>query len=182
MDAIHARVSGVLPDGTPYSATDPVLLTWIHVAEVSCFLAGYMRYVDPTLSLEAQDRYFEETAEIARRLGARAVPTSAAAVAEYLEAIRPSLLYDHRTREVASALLSQPAPSVAAAPAMALAFEAAKDLLPGWAAQLHGFRIPEPRRRLNRAAVRAMGGTLRWGLVNSAEARARRRVAELGLV
>src|SRR5438874_2425453 len=31
--AIHDRVTGVLPDGTPYSANDPALLTWVHVAE-----------------------------------------------------------------------------------------------------------------------------------------------------
>src|SRR5215203_4954422 len=29
--AIHARVSGTLPDGTPYSASDPHLLRWVHV-------------------------------------------------------------------------------------------------------------------------------------------------------
>lgn len=40
---IHDRVSGELPDGRPYSANDPDLLTWVHVAEVSAFLAAYLR-------------------------------------------------------------------------------------------------------------------------------------------
>ncbi|RZK81376.1 MAG: DUF2236 domain-containing protein, partial [Methylobacterium sp.] len=31
---IHDRVGGTLPDGTPYSANDPALLTWVHAAEV----------------------------------------------------------------------------------------------------------------------------------------------------
>ena len=31
-----------LPDGTPYDANDPELLTWIHVAEVRMFLSGYL--------------------------------------------------------------------------------------------------------------------------------------------
>lgn len=176
---IHDRVRGVLPDGRAYSAHDPALLAWVHVAEVSCFLAAYLRYVDPALSPDAQDRYFAETAEIARRLGAETVPLSRSEVAAYFERVRPELRYDQRTRTVAAALLAQPAPSRAAAPAMAVAFEAAKDLLPPWAADLHGFKTSAPRRAMTDAGVHAIGKVLRWGLTNSAEARARRRAAEL---
>lgn len=176
---IHARVQGTLPDGRPYSADDPDLLTWVHVAEVSSFLAAYLRYVDPAFPAGEQDRYYRETAEIARRLGATDVPGSRAEVAAYLEAVRPELRHDLRTRAVAAALASQPAPSAAAAPAMAAAFDAARDLLPDWAAALHGFRLSGPRRAVARAGVQALGRGMRWALVNSAEARARRRAAEL---
>jgi uncharacterized protein (DUF2236 family) len=176
---IHARVAGTLPDGTPYSADDPDLLTWVHVAEMSSFLAAYLRYVDPAFPAADQDRYFRETAEIARRLGAHDVPESRAEVAGYLRAVRPKLRYDHRTREVAAALLGERPPSRAAAPAMALTFDAAKDLLPDWAAAMHGFRLPAGRRTAARLGVKALGRGLRWALVNSAEARARRRAAEL---
>ena len=113
------------------------------------------------------------------RLGARDVPQSRAEVEAYFKAVRPRLRYDHRTREVAGALLSQRPPSVAAAPAMALAFDAAKDLLPDWAARMHGFRLSPARRATARIGVQALGRTLRWALVNSAEARARRRADEL---
>uniref|UniRef100_UPI0025F0C1A6 oxygenase MpaB family protein n=1 Tax=Phenylobacterium sp. TaxID=1871053 RepID=UPI0025F0C1A6 len=41
--SIHDRVSGALPDGRPYSANDPDLLVWVHVAEVSAFLTAYLR-------------------------------------------------------------------------------------------------------------------------------------------
>jgi len=177
--AIHARVTGTLPDGTPYAAQDPHLLAWVHVAEVSAFLAAYLRYVDPAFPGAEQDRYYRETSEIARRLGAPAVPQSRAEVAAYFDAMRPELLFDRRTREVAQALLSQAAPSAAAAPAMALAFDAAKDLLPAWAARMHGFALSAPRRTAARLGVRGMGRTLRWALVNSAEARARRRAEQL---
>jgi uncharacterized protein (DUF2236 family) len=177
--AIHARVAGTLPDGTPYAADDPDLLTWVHVAEVSAFLAAYLRYVDPAFPAHEQDRYYRETAEIARRLGARDVPQSRAEVEAYFKAVRPRLRYDHRTREVAQALLSQRPPSAAAAPAMALAFDAAKDLLPDWALRMHGFRPSPARRAAARVGVQALGRTLRWALVNSAEARARRRADEL---
>jgi uncharacterized protein (DUF2236 family) len=176
---IHGRVRGTLPDGTPYSADDPDLLTWVHVAEVSSFLAAYLRYVDPAFPPAEQDRYFRETSEIARRLGAPAVPQSRAEVAAYFRAVRPALKYDHRTGEVARALLSQRAPSPVAAPAMTFAFDAAKDLLPDWAARMHGLEMSAPRRAAARLGVQALGHTVRWALVNSAEARARRRAAEL---
>ncbi|MGP0762238.1 oxygenase MpaB family protein, partial [Escherichia coli] len=38
---IHDSVAGTLPDGTPYSANDPELLTFVHVAEVASFLAAH---------------------------------------------------------------------------------------------------------------------------------------------
>lgn len=177
--AIHAQVAGVLPEGGAYSADDPALLTYVHVAEVSSFLAAYLRHVDPNFSETEQDRYYGEVAEVARRLGAADVPATRAEVAAYLTHVRPQLRADVRSRAVAAALLSQRAPSLAAAPAMAIALEAAKDLLPRWAAELHGFRQSPARQGVARAGVQALGGAMRWALVNSAEARARRRAAEL---
>lgn len=177
--AIHGRVSGRLPDGTPYSADDPDLLTWVHVAEVSSFLAAYLRYVDPAFPEAEQDRYYGETAEIARRLGAPDVPRTRAEVSAFLDAMRPRLRHDERTRTVAAALVAQRAPSLAAAPAMAVIFDAARDLLPDWAARMHGFRLSAARRNFARTALSALGRGMRWALVNSAEARARRRAAEL---
>jgi uncharacterized protein (DUF2236 family) len=177
--AIHAKVAGALPDGAPYAADDPQLLTWVHVAEVASFLAAYLRYADPAFPAAEQDRYLRETAEIARRLGADQPPQSCAEVAAYFRAVRPQLRYDRRTREVARALLSQTPTGPLAAPAMSMVFDAAKDLLPDWAAQMHGFRLSAPRRAGVRLGVQALGRTMRWALVNSAEARARRRAEEL---
>ena len=180
VQTIHDAVHGTLPDGTPYSANDPELLTWIHVAEVSSFLAAYLRYRDPDFPPAMQDRYYAETALIAEKLGATGVPKTRAAVAAYLDAVRPELGYDHRTREVARALLEQPA-SPAIAPFMKLNFQAAEDLLPPWAAKMHGFRQASVSRPAVRAAARSLGVVLRWALNNSVEVRARQRAAELGL-
>jgi uncharacterized protein (DUF2236 family) len=175
---VHSRVVGRLPDGTPYAASDPDLLTWVHVAEVSSFLAAYLRYADRNLPPVAQDQYFREAAAVAFKLGARDVPQSRAEIAAYLEAVRPQLRYDERTRSTAKALLAADAPSAAAAPALSLTFDAAKDLLPPWAAQMHGFELPGARRATVRLAMKGLGRTLRWALVDSAEARARRRAAQ----
>jgi len=180
VQAIHDRVSGVMPDGAPYSANDPDLLTWIHVAEVRSFLAAHLRYRDPAMSAADQDRYFAETAVIAERLGATEVPKSRAAVEAYLREVRPQLLYDHRTREVARALLEQPV-SPAIAPFMKLVFQAAEDLLPPWSRQMHGFRTAPVSRPAVRVAARGLGAVLRWALQNDVESRARKRAAELGL-
>ena len=176
---IHARVAGTLPDGAAYSADDPDLLTWVHVAEMSSFLKAYRTYVDPAFSGADQDRYYAEVAQIAARLGAPDVPTSRAKVAAYFDAVRPALRYDERTAQVAQALLSQRPPNLAAAPAFVAAFDAAKLLLPDWAARMHGFSLTPARRAAAQLGVRGLGRTMRWALVNSAEARARRRAVEI---
>ena len=49
VNRIHTRVSGTLPDGTPYSATDPRTLAWVHVAEATSFLEAYLAIVRPAL-------------------------------------------------------------------------------------------------------------------------------------
>jgi uncharacterized protein (DUF2236 family) len=181
VQTIHDRVAGTLPDGAPYSANDPDLLTWIHVAEMSSFLAAYLRYRDPDFPPADQDRYFAETAIIAEKLGAAGVPKSRAAVEAYLREVRPQLRYDRRTHEVARALLDHRAASPVIAPFMKLIFQAAQDLLPAWAAELHGFRLAGVSRPAVRTAARSLGGILRWALTGSVEVRARRRAAELGL-
>lgn len=176
--AIHERVRGVTESGEAYAASDPELLTWIHVCETSNFLAAWIRYREPWMSGADQDRYFTETAEIARRLGAEAVPVSRAEVARYMARVRPGLRADDLTREAAEAILSPPKMDARIAPFAQLFFQASKDLLPAWARAMHGFdgaRAPTPVVRLGVAGV---GGVLRWALRNGAEARARRRVAE----
>jgi uncharacterized protein (DUF2236 family) len=176
--AIHDRVSGSLPDGTPYSANDPELLTWVHVAGMSNFLAAYRVYREPHFPRADQDRYFDETAVIAFELGATEAPQSAAAARDYLEAMRPKLRCDMRTREAARVLLAPEALGPAIRPFAQLIFQAARDLLPPWAQAMHGFRpgiAPKPALRL---AVRNLAAGLRWALPDNAEARARRRSAE----
>lgn len=173
--AVHGRVSGVLSDGTPYSANDPELLRWVHVAEVSCFLAAYRRYRAPLLSARDQDRYYEEMAIIGERVGACDIPQSRKAVTDYLFAMRPHLRCDKRTRDVTAVLL-QPSPGFLAAPFSHAAIDGAIDLLPGWAQRMHGFNLG-PRRHLARAGLSGIGMLIRWALRDGSAQRARRRVA-----
>lgn len=103
---IHLQVTGTGLDGRPYAASDPELLTWVHVAEVSNFLAAHLRYRNPHLSEADQDRYYDEIALVAERLGAIHVPRSRQQIADYLEGIRPQLLCDERSHEVIRLLLN----------------------------------------------------------------------------
>ncbi|KIG02204.1 Protein of unknown function DUF2236 [Burkholderia sp. MR1] len=175
---IHLGVTGVATDGRPYRASDPDLLTWVHVAEVSSFLNGYLRYVDPALSIADQERYFDETATIARMLGALDVPVTRAQIDAYLAAMRPRLQSSERTREVIRVLKNAPTPRIAMKPASKLVFSAGVDLLPDWAQEMLGLSALAPVRRvIARPGVRAMAPVMRWALVNGISKRARARAA-----
>ncbi|MGA3771308.1 histidine kinase [Ralstonia solanacearum] len=174
--AIHSRVHGIAPDGRPYSANDPDLLTWVHVAEMSSFLAGYLRYVDAHLSGDRQDRYFEETALVAMLLGARDVPTSRAAVQAYLNAMRAELVASDRTRTVVEVLMSWQAPRPSLQPAVRMFLDAGIQLLPPWALTMLALEQPTLRAAFTTTAMRTLAPTLRWALREGSVAyRARRR-------
>lgn len=172
--AVHSHVTGVLSDGTFYRADDPDLLLWVHVAESWCFLEAYHRYRDPLLRASRTDRYYGEVATIAHRLGSAPAPMTTKGVGAYLQRMRPSLRFDARTREVAGALLKR-GPGDLAAPVSQVVIDAAIDLLPPWAARLHGFDLG-PRRYLSRVGLLGMGALLRWSLDDSSARRARRRM------
>ncbi|MNM91251.1 hypothetical protein D3C81_1035460 [compost metagenome] len=173
---IHDNVHGSLPDGRVYSANDPDLLTWVHVVEVNSFLKSYLRYRNPDLPGSEQDRYYEEIALVAERLGARDVPRSRREIDDYLEGMRPSLGYDERTREVVEVLLDAPAPSSLAKPFSALMLRAGIDLLPEWAGDMLGLTFNSVQRQLIRASVKRSVPLLRWAVRNGSLHRARRRM------
>lgn len=173
---IHLQVVGTAADGRPYAASDPDLLTWVHVAEVSSFMAAHLRYRNPHLSLADQDAYYAEIALVAERLGARNVPRSRQAVAHYLQAMRPQLVCDERSSEVVRVLLEAPAPSRLAKPVANLMMQAGINLLPDWAGELLE-RTPHPlKRRLVGPGIDSTAPVLRWAMRDSSLHRARRRV------
>ncbi|WP_428945646.1 oxygenase MpaB family protein [Pantoea sp. FN060301] len=173
---IHLKVTGVDAHGTPYAASDPALLTWVHVAETSRFLAAHLRYKNPQLSLADQDRYYAEAAVVAEALGAEQVPKSVQAVAAYFEAMRPQLRCDARTREVLSLLLSAPAPSWQARPAMKAMMMAGIELLPEWAQAQFGFNFSALRRGFIRQRINLLAAMLRWSIRRGAYQRAMARM------
>lgn len=169
---VHERVKGEAPDGRPYAATDPHLLTWVHVTEVDSFLRAHRRYGATPIDVHCADRYVAEMAEVARRLGAEAPPTTVAELRTSLYAYRPELEVGAQARDAIRWLLAPPLP-LTARPPYALLTGAAIGLLPGWARRL--LWLPRPPlldRVAVRPATRATLGVLGWALGESPQARA----------
>jgi uncharacterized protein (DUF2236 family) len=160
---IHLRVVGTAPDGRPYSANDPALLTWIHTAEVWSFLQAYQRYSLRPLTGDRQDQYIREIAQIAERLGAEGVPHSVTEVEGYFARLLPSLTYGEQAREALTFLRKTPAPNRAMAVGFHIIFEAATELLPNWARALLGEQRPVGP-RLFRPALLMGCEAVRWAV------------------
>lgn len=152
---VHEYVKGHAADGRPYAADDPDLLVWVHVAEMSRFLTAHLRYRNPHMTPEAQDRYYFETACIAEALGARNVPDSREAIDAYLARERRALVCDERTREVIRVLLDAPPRNLVLRPAGALFMRAGIDLLPDWAADMLGLKMSRLQRRMVRTGIKS---------------------------
>ena len=90
---MHGRVRGTDDAGRPYAASDPALLRWVHLAFTDAFLAA-QQAVGRDMSRFGPrwpDAYVREWARSARELGATDLPSSAAELADAVEAYRPDL-------------------------------------------------------------------------------------------
>jgi uncharacterized protein (DUF2236 family) len=162
---IHARVRGTLPDGTPYAASDPHLLLWVHVAEVDSFLRAHQVYGHRPLDQAGRDEYVAQTAEVARKLGVLDPPTTEAGLAAAIEAFRPELEATGHAREAVSFLVWHPPLPWAARPAYGALVAAAVGLMPVWTRRpLRLPWLPVSERTVVRALGGAATGTIRWAL------------------
>ena len=159
--AIHEQVSGTLPDGCDYRATDPWLLAWVHVAGAVNFLDGWRRYAEPRMSSADQDRYFAESGEIARLLDADPVPRTRAEAERLIRQFQAELCADQRTRTFRDLVLKARARSLKEAPVQMLLMNAAVDLMPPFAREMHGLSRPILPPVL-RGATYGIASTLRW--------------------
>lgn len=161
VNAIHAKVKGTLPDGTPYSAQDPKTLAWVHVTEATMFLGAYRRYVAPKMPPSERDRYYRQFALIARKLGADPVPESRGEARAIFRELRQDLVTGPEAREVARLITEGrvQGPMRAIQPALAAA---AIDMLPPFARTMLGYDHPGLAMIPARLTTNALGGTLRW--------------------
>lgn len=142
--AVHRKVKGTAPDGRPYSASDPNLVTWVHATEVFSFLRAHQRFVPFPVRGEQADRYYHEMATIAERLGAREVPRTRAAMRAYFREMRPQLEVGEQARD-AVRFLTTPGrdprnPLLSGAHQVVI--QASLGLLPAWARDMLGLRHP----------------------------------------
>lgn len=161
VNRIHARVGGVLPDGTPYSATNPRTLAWVHVTEAQSFLTGYLRHVRPNMPGREQDEYYRQFAIIARALGADPVPETRREAEAIFRDLRADLKGSAAAREVAGLVLNgRPKGTPPGLQAMLGADAVA--MLPSFARSMLGLSHPGLAAMPARAATWGMGRTLRW--------------------
>lgn len=160
---VHARVTGRTAGGVPYRASDPSLLSWVHMAETYCFLEAHRRYGLHPLTGGQQDAYVEDMASVAVRLGVTDPPETRAGLVAALGSRRRELeATDESSATARYLLVSPPLPWPARLPYLLLA-AAAVDLLPSWAQDL----VPVPRRirflrRFARPGGLAVTAAIRW--------------------
>jgi len=120
VSGLHRPVTGTLPAanatsrvaaGTPYSASDPKLLRWVHASFVDTMLAAHDALVGG-LSTEQRDAFVREWDAVGRLMGLprRRSWAGAAALRAYVEreVLRGQALPGAGSREVAETILHPP--------------------------------------------------------------------------
>jgi len=161
--AIHQKITGTAPDGRPYAASDPHLLTWVHIAEADSFLRAHTRFGAEPLDQAGRDGYVADLAQIGAELGVPDPPRTEAELTARIAGYRPELAGTIQAWEAARfLLLTPPLPAVARPPYTVLA-AAAVSLLPGWARRpLRLPRLPVTEAAVVRPAGQAMVHAIRW--------------------
>ena len=162
---IHQRITGTAPDGRPYAASDPHLLTWVHIAEADSFLRAHTRFGAHPLDQAGRDGYVADLARIGAELGVPDPPRTEAELTARIASYRSELAGTAQAREAARfLLLTPPLPAIARPPYAVLA-AAAVSLLPGWARRpLRLPRLPVTEAALVRPAGHAMVHAIRWAI------------------
>jgi uncharacterized protein (DUF2236 family) len=162
---VHAGVDGVAPDGRAYSASDPHLLRWVHVAEIDSFLRAHQRYGAVPLDRDGCDGYVADTARVAEALGVVDPPTTGAELDEQLTSYRPEVCGTPTAREAARFLLLDPPLPLLARPVYGALSAAAVGLMPWWARrELRLPYLPLTEATVVRAAGEAVTRGIRWAM------------------
>jgi len=120
VQAVHARVRGktkerlgMFPPGTPYSASDPELMLWVHATLVYSSLAAFERFVGP-LTRSERDRYVSEMNVVAQLFGtpAQVLPSGYGSFRDYFDAelAGETITVTDPARRVASVIMATPVP------------------------------------------------------------------------
>ena len=160
---VHRRVRGVTPGGEPYDANDPELTTYVNTTEAYALLKARRRYGLPGLSRRDADRYVDEMADLAARLGGASPPRTLPAVHRYLDDMRSALVLTDQGRDIASFVLT-PAPGTPAAarPVQEFLVQASLGLLPSWVPPLLGRFHLGAAELATRPTVAALATWLDW--------------------
>ena len=160
---IHEQVTGTAPDGRPYAASDPRLLTWVHIAEADSFLRAHSRFGTSPLDQAGRDGYVADLARIGAALGVPDPPRTEAELAARIAQYRPVLGATAQAREAARFLLLNPPLPLVARPPYGVLAAAAVSLLPWWARwQLRLPALPVAEAAVVRPAGHVVVHAIRW--------------------
>lgn len=159
---VHDRVQGESVKGVSYRANDSHLLEWVHLTELSMFLAGVRAYGPRNIDDELADHYVSEMALVASDLGVTHPPRDVESLTSRLEEYRPELELTDVGREARDFVLR----GVSRRPQERLAYAtlaaAAVGVLPPWARrQLEIPRLVGADTLIVRPAAMALCATLR---------------------
>jgi len=135
VNGIHANIRGFDLDGHAYTANEPALLRWVHIAEVCSFLGAYQHLSKQRLSARECDQYIEEMNQIGHLLGATDLPLTWQAAQSELQAYEPELRFDERARDIVRVVENYPT-ELLDKPFMHLTLSAAFDVMPLWVLNL----------------------------------------------
>jgi len=164
VNTIHANIRGTDLEGQPYVANEPELIRWVHVVEVSSFLAAYQHLAKQPLSQQDCDQYIAEMAQVGHMLGAVDLPLTYADAQAELLGFAPALRFDARAQEILQVIQSYPV-DLLDKPWMALILKCAFDLMPPWVLALMG-RSPAcgVQQQATRLAVQLSAEPVQWML------------------
>jgi uncharacterized protein (DUF2236 family) len=144
--SIHKRLGATEETtGRAYRVDDPDLLLWVHCCEVDSLLSVARRAGLPLTDADA-DSYVAEQVTSAELIGVPRddVPASVAALAEYFEAMRPTLAVTPAARDAYRLIVLPPMPTwvrylTPAQPAWGGLAGLAVALLPRWARRMYSW-------------------------------------------
>ena len=161
---MHRRVRGTDPRGRAYAADDPHLLRWVHVAEISSFLAAFQSYAATPLTPDEADLFVHQTSRAASLLGATDLPHTTRELDDVIEGYRPELESTPAAREATRFMLLNPPVPLVARPGYALIAAGGVALLPGWARKALRLPLHGPGLAVATRAGVVSASLVRWGM------------------
>jgi uncharacterized protein (DUF2236 family) len=164
VNTIHANIRGTDLQGQPYVANEPELIRWVHLVEVTSFLAAYQHLAKQPLSPQDCDQYIVEMARVGHLLGAVDLPVTYAATQAELLGFSDVLRFDARAQDILQVIQAYPV-DVWDKPWMALILQSAFDVMPPWVLAL--LRRPsacDVQKQATRLAVQPSAEPVQWML------------------
>lgn len=172
---IHRRVVGVAPDGRAYAASDPELLTWVHLAETDSFLTCHQAYADTPLTDADADTYVAQLGSVAARLGVPDPPTTVSQLHAQLADFGPQMQATPAAKGTVRFIVVDPPLPLAVRPGYLTLVAGAVATLPSEARRMLGIHLPPGGSLPLRGAGQVGAGLIRWMLTDPGVRRDRRQ-------